>query len=71
LGNEPFVQEIKEKHFLKKEKEIPAVKKIHNYCTKDKAIEIACQEIGKTWEQIKSTPDSNRQILMDILYRFE
>ena len=54
----------------KKEKEIPSVRKIHSYCTKDKVIEIACREIGKTWEQLKSTPDSHRQILMEMLYRY-
>ena len=70
LGNEPFIQEIKEKYLLKKEKEIPSVKKIHSYCTRDKVIEIGCREIGKTWEQIKSTPDSHRQIFMDMLYRY-
>jgi putative transposase len=70
LGNEQFIQEIKEKYLLKREKEIPSVKKIHSYCTKDKVIEIACREIGKTWEQLKSTPDSYRQILMNMLYRY-
>ncbi|PIY33381.1 MAG: hypothetical protein COZ07_02320, partial [Candidatus Infernicultor aquiphilus] len=58
LGNKQFVQEIEEKYLLKKEKEIPSVRKIHSYCTKDKVIEIACREIGKTWEQLKSTPNS-------------
>jgi REP element-mobilizing transposase RayT len=70
LGNEQFIQEIKEKYLMKREKEIPSVKKIHSYCTKDKVIEITCREIGKTWEQLKSTPDSHRQILMEMLYRY-
>ena len=70
LGNEQFIQEIKEKYLMKREKEIPSVKKIHSYCTKDKVIEIVCREIGKAWEQIKSTPDSHRQILMEMLYRY-
>jgi chromosomal replication initiation ATPase DnaA len=70
LGNEQFIQEIKEKYLMKREKEIPSVKKIHSYCTKDKVIEITCREIGKTWEQIKSTPSSHRQILMEMLYRY-
>jgi len=70
LGNKQFVQEIEEKYLLKKEKEIPSVRKIHSYCTKDKVIEIACREIGKTWEQLKSTPNSHRQILMEMLYRY-
>jgi hypothetical protein len=70
LGNEQFIQEIKEKYLLKKEKEIPSVRKIHSYCTKDKVIEIACREVGKTWKQLKSTPDSYRQILMEMLYRY-
>jgi len=68
LGSEQFIQEIKEKYLAKKEKEIPSVKKIHNYCTKDRVIKITCREIGKTWEQINITPDSNRQILMKMLY---
>jgi len=70
LGNKQFVQEIEEKYLLKKEKEIPSVRKIHSYCTKDKVIEITCREIGKTWEQLKSTPNSHRQILMEMLYRY-
>jgi len=70
LGNEQFIQEIKEKYLMKREKEIPSVGKIHSYCTKDKVIEIACREIGKAWEQLKSTPDSHRQILMEMLYRY-
>ena len=60
----------KEKHLVKKEKEMHSVRKIHSYCTKDKVIEIACREIGKTWEQIKSTPNSHRQILMKMLYHY-
>jgi len=70
LGNEQFIREIKEKYLVKKEKEIPSVKKIHSYCTKDKVIKIACREIGRTWEQIKITPDSYRQILMKMLYLY-
>ena len=70
LGDAQFIQGIKEKHLQKKEKEVPSVKKIHSYCTKDKVIEIVCREIGKVWEQIKSTPDSHRQILMEMLYRY-
>jgi hypothetical protein len=45
---------IKEKHLLKKEKDIPSVKKIHSYCTKGKVIEITSGEIAKTLEQIKN-----------------
>jgi len=70
LGNEQFIQEIKEKYLKKKEKEIPSVGKIHSYCSKDKVIEIVCRETGKAFEQIKSTPDSHRQILMVMLYRY-
>ena len=70
LGDEQFIKEIKEKHLLKIEKEIPSVRKIQSYCKKDKVIEVACQEIGKTWEQIKNILDSHRQILMEMLYRY-
>jgi len=54
LGSEQFIRVIREKHLLKKEKEIPSVKKIHSCCTKDKVIEITSGEIGKTLEQIKN-----------------
>lgn len=50
LGSEQFIQVIKEKHLLKKEKEIPSVKKIHSYYTKGKVIEITSGEIDKTLE---------------------
>jgi hypothetical protein len=35
LGNEQFIQEIKEKYLLKKEKEIPLVGKDHNRSSPD------------------------------------
>ena len=31
LGNEQFIQKIKEKYLAKKEKEIPSIEKIHSY----------------------------------------
>ncbi|MCK4309303.1 MAG: hypothetical protein KAW42_04970, partial [Candidatus Atribacteria bacterium] len=59
---------IKEKYLKKNAKEIPSLRKIHSYCSKDKVIKIVCREIGKNLEQIKNRQDTNRQILMEMLY---
>ena len=68
LGNDSFIKRIKEKYLKKDAKEIPSLRKIHSYCSKDKVIEIVCKEIGKNLEQIKNCQGTNRQILMEMLY---
>jgi phosphopentomutase len=70
LGNDGFIKRIKEEYLKKNTKEIPSLRKIHSYCSKDKVIEIVCREISKDLEEIKNCPDSNRQILMEMLYRY-
>ncbi|MBU4510762.1 hypothetical protein KJ830_06925, partial [bacterium] len=67
-GDDNFIKEIKEKYLKKNEKEIPSLRKIHSYCSKDKVIEIVCREIGKDLDYIKSHKGTNRQILMEMLY---
>jgi hypothetical protein len=68
LGNDSFIKKIKDEHLKKNEKEIPSLRKINSYCSKDKVIEIVCKEIGKDLDYVKSHKDANRQILMEILY---
>ncbi|MBU4511174.1 transposase [bacterium] len=68
LGDDNFIKEIKEKYLKKNEKEIPSLRKINSYCSKDRVIEIVCKEIGKDLDYVKSHKDINRQILMEMLY---
>ena len=68
LGNDSFIKETKEKYLRKNAKEIPSLRKIHSYCSKDKVIEIVCREVGKDFDHIKSHKGANRQILMEMLY---
>jgi len=70
LGNDSFVKKVKEKYLWKDEKEIPSIRKINSYCSKDKVIQIVCKEIGKDLDYIKSHKGANRQILMEMLYRY-
>lgn len=70
LGNDSFIKKIKEKYLWKNEKEIPSIRKINSYCSKDKVIQIVCKEIGKDLDYIKSHKGANRQILMEMLYRY-
>jgi len=70
LGNDSFIKKTKEKYLKKNEKEIPSLRKINSYCAKDKVIRIVCQEIGQDFDYIKRHPGTNRQILMEILYRY-
>jgi REP element-mobilizing transposase RayT len=70
LGNDSFVKKVKEKYLWKDEKEIPSIRKINSYCSKDKVIQIVCKEIGKDFDYIKSHKGANRQILMEMLYRY-
>jgi len=70
LGNNVFIKGIKEKYIKKNEKEIPSLRRINNYCLKDEVIKIACKEIGKDFDYIKNHQGTNRQILMEMLYRY-
>jgi len=68
LGNDSFIKRVKEEHLKKNEKEIPSLRKINSYCSKDRVIEIVCKEIGKDLDYVKSHKGANRQILMETLY---
>ena len=68
LGSDSFVKKVKEEYLRKNEKEIPSLRKINSYCSKDRVIEIVCKEIGKDLDYVKSHKGANRQILMKMLY---
>ena len=68
MGNDSFIKEIKEKYLKENEKEIPSLRKINSYCSKDRVIEIVCKEIGEDLNYVKSHKGANRQILMEMLY---
>jgi len=68
LGVGTFVKKVKEEHLNKNEKEIPSLRKINSYCSKDRVIEIVCKEIGEDLNYLKSHKGANRQILMEMLY---
>src|SRR3972149_9525571 len=53
-----------------KSREIPAVKQLKRYNTKEEVIETLCKEAGKGFDEIKKERGMIRQIAMDLLYRF-
>ena len=67
LGNDSFVKKVKDEHLKKNEKEILSLRKISSYCSKDRVIEIVCQEIGKDLDYVKSHKGANRQKSMEKL----
>ncbi len=70
LGDDDFVKKMKEKYLGKNHKEIPAIRKIYNYCLTEDVIKIVCQETGDDFEAIKKEAGSKRQILMEMLYSY-
>ena len=53
-----------------KSREIPAVKQLKRYNTKEEVIEVLCKEVGKGFDEMKKERGIARQIGMDLLYRF-
>jgi putative transposase len=70
LGDDDFVKKIQEKYLSKNHKEIPAIRKIYNYCLTEDVIKIVSQETGDNFEAIKKERGSKRQILMEMLYSY-
>jgi len=60
IENDSFIKKIKKKYLKKNTKEIPSLRKIKSYCSKDKVIKIVCKEIGKDLDYIKSHKGANR-----------
>ncbi|MFW6148399.1 MAG: hypothetical protein ACOC6D_00895, partial [Atribacterota bacterium] len=70
LGDDDFVKKIQEKYLSKNYKEIPAIRKIYNYCLTEDVIKIVSKETGDNFEAIKKETGSKRQILMEMLYSY-
>ena len=68
LGNDEFIIWIKQRITHKGTREIPAIKKILNYKTKDEIIKAVCEETGREFNGIIREKGVLRQILMDLLY---
>lgn len=70
LGKESFIEWVQEK-FLDgtEDREIPSMKKIHTYISKDTVIKAVEQGVSRNIEEIKREKGVNRQIVMDCLYR--
>ena len=71
LGKEEFIEWVKEK-FIDREKdaaEIPSVKEIQRYRSKDIVLKVMQEETGKDLENLRKKKGVLRQIAMDVLYR--
>lgn len=71
LGKEEFIEWVKEK-FIDREKdvaEIPSVKEIQRYRSKDIVLKVIQEETGKDLENLRKEKGVLRQIAMDVLYR--
>ena len=70
LGGDEFIDWIKEKFIKgKKHRERPALRQIGRYRAREEIIEVIEKETGKSFEEIRKSRGSLRQIVMDILYR--
>jgi putative transposase len=69
LGSDTFISRIRDKFLPAKSLEIPAVKRLRKYLTKEKIIETLRKEVGKGFDEIKKERGIIRQVAMDLLYR--
>ncbi|MEE9523242.1 MAG: transposase [Thermodesulfovibrionales bacterium] len=70
LGGDEFIDWIKEKFIKgKKHRERPALRQIGRYRAREEIIKIIEKETGKSFEEIRKSRGSLRQIVMDLLYR--
>ncbi|GAB63485.1 conserved hypothetical protein [Candidatus Jettenia caeni] len=69
LGSDTFLRWIRDRFLPEKSREIPAVKRLRKYTTKEEIIEALCKEMGKGFDEIKKEHGIIRQIAMDLLYR--
>ena len=70
LGSDKFIGCVRESFLPSKSREIPAVKQLKRYNTKEEVIEALCKEVDKGFDEIKKERGITRQIAMDLLYRF-
>ncbi|GBE00096.1 transposase IS200 like protein [bacterium BMS3Abin07] len=70
LGGDDFIEWIKETFIKgKKDRESPALRQLKQYRTRDEIMGVIEKETGKSFEKIKESKGSQRQIAMDMLYR--
>ena len=69
LGSDTFINWIRDKFLPSKSREIPAVRRLKKYATKDKIIDALCKETKKSFDEIKEERGIIRQIAMDLFYR--
>lgn len=69
LGSDTFINLIRDKFLPLKSREIPAVRRLKKYATKDKIIDVLCKETGKSFDEIKKERGIIRQIAMELFYR--
>jgi len=70
LGSDTFIGWVRDRFLPSKSREIPAVKQLKKYNTKEEVIEALCKEVDKRFDEIKKERGMIRQIAMDLLYRF-
>lgn len=69
LGSSTFIDWARDTFLSIKSREIPAVKHLRKYKTKEEIIEAVCKGVGKHFHEIRSGRGISRQIAMDMLYR--
>ncbi|GAN34720.1 MAG: hypothetical protein DYG83_16565 [Candidatus Brocadia sp. AMX2] len=69
LGSDSFIKWVRDRFLPAKSREIPAVKRVRKYSTKEEIIKVLCKEVGKSFDEIKRERGMIRQMAMDVLYR--
>ena len=69
LGNDTFINWVKERFLTKDPRELPQAGKIFYYKTKDEIIKIICEETRKEITEIIKEKGPLRQLTMELLYR--
>jgi len=69
LGNDTFINWVRDKYLPAKSREIPAVQRLKKYTAKEEIIDSLCKETNKSFDEIKKERGIIRQIAMDLLYR--
>jgi hypothetical protein len=70
LGGEEFIARVKEKYFQRaKGRELPSVKEIHRYRSKEEILKVIKEETGKGIEALRAEKGDLRRMVMEVLYR--
>ena len=69
MGSSAFIDWVRETFLPEKSREIPAVKHLKRYKTKEEIMNALCKGVGKEFHEIIGERGIFRQIAMDLLYR--